>query len=272
MKTRKYLITGFAVVIMAAAVFASANEGAKSESAASARELYRTLPTPTPYPTSLPGFTSQVMEKYARSEVITQTVNGVEMSAANFRLENNALKVEVCFQTPNNNDWFSNASIQIGNEEIPADEMTIFEIAETLGNGQKQIITNQGDPPQLDWRTVPSNGQPDYRCDTLGFRLSSMPLPSDVTLIIKSIVSTPREGDGCAEHREVVQSLLDAKAARIRIDCAQNDFEFGARTRYVIVEKPSSISQDEAMQLISNILRELFTINGPWVFAGTIEQ
>lgn len=271
MKTRKLVVTGFVVTILILAIFINANEGGKIESAASAKDLFRNLPTPTLYPTSLPGISVRALQKYALSEILTVSAGGIEMSAANFRLENNEFKVDLCFQSPNKYDWIHDAFIQIGDEKITPYGGTTFERTETLGNGQKRITTYLGDPPQLEWNIVSSDGLPDYRCDTLAFRLDATPITARVTLQVIKIMTTPNEGEGCAEYRDMVQSILNDRSAGIKVDCSQNNFEFGARTRFLIIEKPSTMSQDEAEQIISDILQEFFTINGPWIFVGTIE-
>ncbi|GER78398.1 MAG: hypothetical protein M5U11_03595 [Anaerolineales bacterium] len=272
MKIQKFMLTGFVITILALVIFASAYDGGKAKSFALAKDLYGDLPTPTLYPTSLPGISARVLQKIASTEIQTVSANGIEMSAANFRLENNEVKVDICFQTPNNNDWISDASLQIGNEKVPAYGGTTFEKMETLEDGQKRITTYLGNPPKLNWSMSPSDGQPDYRCDTLAFRLGDAAFPAQVVLQIRSIVSTPNEGEGCAEYRDMVQSILNARSDGIKVDCSQNDFEFGARTRFTIVEKPVSMSQEQAEQLVSKIFYESFTINGPWIFTQTLNR
>jgi hypothetical protein len=227
---------------------------------------------PAADPSPTPGVATLALQKYAHSEIQTVSTNGIEMSAANFRLENNEIKVDICFQQPNNYDWVSDASIQIRNETIRPYGGSTFERTETLEDGQKRITTYLGNPPQLEWSTMPSDGQPDYRCDTLAFRLGSNPPPKHFTLQVAAIITTPNEGEGCAEYREMVQSLLNARSAEIKVDCSQNDFEFGARTRFIIVDKPASMSQEQAEQFVSNVFLESFTIKGPWIFEGTISQ
>ncbi len=72
------------------------NFGNRSPLLVLAESHNRNLPTPTPYPTAWPGVTSQILGKYAHSEVVTKTVYGVEMSAANYRIENAELKLDFC--------------------------------------------------------------------------------------------------------------------------------------------------------------------------------
>lgn len=234
----------------------------------SAGQLPNNLATPTPYATSIPGISAQVLEKFADTEVTTQMVNGVEMSAANFRSKKNDFYVDVCFQMPDDNDWiYQEVKIQFGNVEIPPYEFTRFESISTLSNGQRVLTTFLGDPPQLVSENIEVKDFPDYRCDTLGFHISAEMIETDVTLYIGSIGSTPREGEGCTATRDKVQSILDANDTEIQIDCVQQ--ESGSTT--FITSKPSAISQEDAEALVSKAFREVFTITGPWIFTASID-
>lgn len=234
----------------------------------SAGQLPNNLATPTPYTTSIPGVSAQILEKFTDTEIMTQQVNGVEMSVANFRSVKNDFYVDVCFQMPDDNDWiYQEVKIQFGNVEIPPYESTRFESISTLPNGQRILTTFLGDPPQLVSENIEAKDLPDYRCDTLGFHIGAEMIEADVTLYIGSIGSTPREGEGCAATRDKVQSILDANDTEIQIDCVQQ--ESGSTT--FITSKPGAISQEDAEALVSKAFREVFTIKGPWIFTGSIK-
>jgi hypothetical protein len=268
MKTKIFFLILLLSTTFLLIFFALSNASRNNSSPAFAEELPKNLPTPTPYATSMPRVSAQVLEKYARSEILTQIVSGVEMSATNFRLEKNNFYVDVCFQTPDDNDWiYQGVKIQIGDVDIPPYEFTRFESVSTFPNGQRVLTTFLGDPPQLVSENIVSNELPDYRCDTLGFHVGAKMFERKVSLYINSIGSTPREGAGCMTTRDKVQSVLDANGTDIKIDCVLQ--ESGSTTS--IASKPDTLSQEDAKLLVAEAFHEIFTIEGPWIFTGSIE-
>lgn len=240
-------------------------------------------PTFNPFPTSTPGVAGRAIQKFARSEILTTSVNGIEMSATNFRLEKNVvneniIKLDLCFQYPDNRGWIiSEGVIWMGDNKFLLDQVAGLELTRTSSNGQKEItifpsaVTSVS---TITWHTVESDGLPDYRCDIVSFRIRGdtrqvFPLP--FKMVIEKIDAFPNEGEGCYEHHETVQAILDSKASGIKIGCekSHNQFTF---SRFVVIEKPATISEEEAKKQISKAYEESYTLNGPWVFEGNINK
>jgi|GEM_PF-2322323 hypothetical protein len=239
----------------------------KHQSVASAQDTYIKFPPPTAYSTSIPNFSALKLQKYVNSEVSTQLINGVEMSAGNFRVENNEFNADICFQVPDSNGWtHQNVVAHFGSSElVPYGGMT-FERVETLPNGERYLETFLGNPPVLEKQNMPIDGSPDYSCDTLKFRLEAIhDIPSNVTLTVYTIGGTPREGQECAAS-ETVQSILDAEGVGIKIGCVKNN----SGTQTEILEKSASMSEEEANRHISDAFQKAFVIEGPWVFQGKV--
>jgi hypothetical protein len=241
---------------------------------ASAQDRYKDLATVTPYAPSVLGVSENALQKYAHSEIITNSAHGIQISVTNFRIDGNAFKADVCFQYPNNGDWaIGEAIIQTQNVEIPFSEGRLMESSRTLSNGDKRLTTfpdtNSVKITMPDSKIV-NDGLPDHRCDALLFRLPPGLMPSRVKLTIKYITASPREGQGCYEYREATQSILKSKGMNIRIDCSQNDPGSSTRTRFIVVEKPNSMSQEEAEKHMRTAYRESYTIQGPWVFESDV--
>lgn len=225
-----------------------------------------------PYPIAVkPGVSVLAIQKFARSEILTTSANGLEMSAANFRVEDNVLKVDVCYQKPNNENWLVfDTAIQVGETKVSVNGASGLEETSSMEDGRRQIYTfaNRADelPGQIQY--VEYDGLPDYRCDTLDFRIGSSLDLSHFELVIKTLMLDRHDGEECTKYRDTVQGILDAKGLGIRMDCVMQ--EYGSFQ--TIAEKPDSMSQEEAEQLVSDAFREAFMINGPWVFTVTIEQ
>jgi len=241
-------------------------------SVVSADSFPRNIPTLTPYPTAvLPGVSVMAIQKFADSGIQTTSANGIEISAANFRVEDKILKVDVCFQKPSNENWLIfDAAIQIGEAKITLDGGSGIEETTTLDNGQRKIFTfaNRTAGISGQEQTVIHDGMPDYRCDTLDFQVDSSLKLSQFDLVINSIMLDRNEGGECTTYRDRVQSILDAQGLGIRIDCVMQDYG----SFQTIAEKPASMSQEEAERLVRNARREAFMLHGPWIFQGTISQ
>ena len=81
-------------------------------------QLLTRLPTLATLPTSMPSVSRDAIQKYAGAEIETQTVNGIEMSASNFRVDGRYLKVNICFVSPNNKEWMvGEGVIRVGEEK-----------------------------------------------------------------------------------------------------------------------------------------------------------
>jgi hypothetical protein len=271
MKAKKLIFLSLAVFSLFLVLFVSINVSRRSPTKVFAGEIPKNLPTPTPYATSLPGLSTQILQKFSQSEVTTQTAQGVEMSATNFRLENNELLVDICYLLPSSADWIiRDAAVQIEGSMIRYHASTAIEISRTLESGMKRVTfypSKSSDRVTQGSKDLESDSLPDYRCDTVSFRLEADLIPSDVTVVIRSIIAPPAEGEECISYRDNVQSILDAENSGIRLDCVKQ--EYGSITS--IAEKSESMSDEEAQSLINEAKRKITTIDGPWIFTGSIE-
>ena len=227
--------------------------------------------TPTPLPTAISGVSATAIQKYANGKVLTQQKFGVDMSSANFRYENNEIKVDVCFQLPNKADWrIWDATLQSGTTNLLLSTIEPLELTETLANGKRQVTTYPKGS-DIAWQEIPHNGQPDYLCETLSFfspALETNLAEIDVTqvnLIIQSIGALPREGEECPFYLDIVQSRLDAKGVGIKLDCISQD----GGSKVIVTQKPANMSQSDAERVISSASDESFIIKGPWIFQAS---
>ncbi len=263
-----FLITSLLTILGMALVFSNSTKNSNSYVAveqANASSLDKKLPTPTPYPTAVAGVTGQAMQKFARSEIVTDLNNGVEISAANWRYENNQITVDVCFHLPDTQDWLiDDAVVQYGDKTALLDTTTLLEQTLTQADGQKLIQTVENG--FLQEQAQKSDGGPDYRCDTLTFITPpNIALPTEMTLEIRAIRSTPKEGEECTKNLDKIQSILNARNTGIKIDCVQQS----GGARLIVAQKPDSMSKQTAEQMISS--DEFYTIKGLWIFDGSIQ-
>lgn len=189
MKTKIMLLALIGIVLFLSA-FALLRNGQESISVVSAQDLYEKSPTITPYSPSVLGVSESAIQKYARSEIVSSSAHGIQISAANFRIDGNKFKADVCFQYPNNGDWtIGEADIQIQDIKIHATEYKSIELTQTV-NGEKKIISfldsSGSEVTMVNLQIINNDGLPDYRCDTLLFRLKPDLLLSHVKLIINS--------------------------------------------------------------------------------------
>lgn len=236
-----------------------------------AENLPRNLPTITPFPTGVPGVSLQAMQKFTHSETSTTRAHNIEMSVANYRVENNLLLVDLCFELPSNDDWIIyDAFIQSGDVKLILGGSKGIEVSQVLNNGQRRITTfaNGATGTPIQEKLVPYDGLPGYRCDTLRFRLVTDLKISHFNLVVKTINFGWTEGKECTTYRDAVQSILDTQNTGVRLDCVKRE----GGSSFSIAEKPSTMTQEEAEKLISDATSKLTTIEGPWVFSGTIEQ
>lgn len=275
MKTKFIVSAISASLILLLASCMSDYDGRNAVPIISSESSYIQLPTATPYPTSTPGVSERAIQKYARSEVLTSSAHGIEISATNFRVDENMIKMDVCYQYPDNKDWtVYNSVLQIQNNSIPLLGSMGIELTETLNPSQKKLTVfptpNSGTYKPF-WQNIASDGSPDYRCDTLSFLLSlNLSFPSHFKLVIKELYAIPNEGEGCYEYREAVQHILDVKDSGIKIDCEKSDYKFSAGSRSIVVKKPDSMEQEEAKREVWHAYQEYHTFIGPWVFEGEL--
>ena len=193
MKAKKLASLSLAGLSLFLVLFVSIYVSKRAPTTVSAGEISKNLPTPTPYATSIPGLSAQILQKISQSKVMTQTAQGVEMSATNFRLENNELLVDVCYLLPSSADWIiRDAAVQIEDNMIRYHASTAIEVSRTLENGMKRVTfypSKSLDGVTQGSKELESDGLPDYRCDTVSFRLEADLIPSDVTVVIRSVIA-----------------------------------------------------------------------------------
>ena len=223
-----------------------------------------TISTPVPDP----GITVQAIQKYAQTEVQTQTNLGIEVSVANYRVQGNEVLVDACYQLPDDLDWtVDKATIVTANSlTLPLSAGSGLEFTKMLDDSRKRITTF-GETSITSEDYHESAEVPNYRCDTLYF--GPIVENADLSLFIltiHSLIAIPREGQECQMFVHQVQPALDAKNTGIQIGCAQE--EGGARI--YVVERPDSMSQEEAEAVVSaNTMPN--TLQGEWVFEGEIK-
>ncbi len=231
-------------------------------------------PTPSANPLSsavpLPSNASTQLDNVpAENQVVTQTVNGVAVSATHFRLETNQLKVNVCFTIHDTADW----SIWKASLAYAVDKQTIetadfggipLELREFPVNGQQRIITFGLDGEKNISMAMAGAEPTGRRCDTLYFEVQPEADLSNLKLTIHALATYPRESEVCGWYLTKVQKMLDAQQAGIKIQCVAHP----TGSRLQIVEKPASMSEAEAENLIYS--EEFFTVPGPWVFQASL--
>ncbi len=84
-------------------------------------------------------------------EALVQTVNGITVSAANFRRVGNRVQADVCLVRPDDGDWLIHR---------PG-------LRYAVGGAEAEISDFSGIPIEV--KSPPVNGQFGYRCDTLSF-------------------------------------------------------------------------------------------------------
>jgi hypothetical protein len=215
---------------------------------------------------------NQERDEFINPEVVNfQEISGIEVVASNYRLENNRLFVDVCFDRPNSADWvIRNASITTGSNTFPLSGSNLIEVREAPINGKQNVSTlNSAYVEKSDGR---NKGR---RCDALYFDINPELDNSVVILNIQSIIANPREGETCTPaYLEKVQKALDAKINGVKIECLSETYADGGGSYGLgIVSKPEAIT-DAAIQEIlmdPSFFESIHGIQGPWTFSGNIE-
>lgn len=223
-------------------------------------------PIPAAQNTSVPSVSRDALLKYASADIETQTVNGIEMSASNFRVEGSFLEVDICVAAPDNREWMvGEGFVQTDSNKILLLGAKNLEMSRNLNNGIGQITIISDGNINIE---KTNHSVPNYRCDTLQFVIGAgaMQFPATVSLTIKNIYAFPQ---GCTTE-EAAQSILDEKDLGIKIACTYTGSDGLYSTEIQVLEKPQSMSEDEARQLIDEARRQAAFIDGPWVFEGTV--
>lgn len=171
---------------------------------------------------------------------LTQKVNGIEVTARNFQRNGMEVVVDLCYPIPDEADWLlADVRLQYGQVSISDYYLELIEIKEML-----------------------SPGEPGYRCDALSFEVPSKADLSKLTLVVESFSAYPREGRECEAY---LNKLADKITDRgIKVKCEYEDWG----PDLLIIDKPESMSQEKAEELIS--LVDFFITRGPWIFDFSI--
>lgn len=220
---------------------------------------------------------ARVLQNYAYTEIQRQTVNGVDMSVANFRYVKDEyfkgkILVDICHLVPGEKEeWYiSEAVVQAGEQKFLQHGAVTLESAQ-VEHGRKRVFRPGAKQPFED---LPADGLPSYHCERVDF----IPYPtlaegvdlSRLTLVVQSLRLSPPmdEEEQCGFYLTELQEALNRDSIGIELGCSEPD-EWGNITP-VLLKKPEGMSNEEAMKLVGAYRDRLWTIEGPWIFTGSI--
>lgn len=161
-----------------------------------------------------------------------------DISATNFRLDEDQVKIDVCFNLPDQQDWMlDRARLQLG-----------------------ALTLDQTGGELLEYEQATSQGKPGRRCDTFYFEAPLNSVVSEAILTIESVSAPPREGQYCEFLLSTVQPFLDQRGAGIKVSCTEQTGYSDAK----VISKPDDMTQAEAEQIAFS--REYYRVDGPWQF------
>jgi hypothetical protein len=209
--------------------------------------------TSTPQPTS----TTQLPPTKSPLTSLTQTINDIAITISNFRLENNQIRMDTCYDLPDNGDWIIwEATLKIG------DTITKNNFGTDLMSLQEAVGTQKG-----------------QRCDTVYFdRMYLSPtadLP-DITFSIDTIAANVEEGGECSpEYLARYQKALDQRDTGLTVECFVEELEGGGGMSGVrVASKPDTMSQEDAEALLNSydLFLDVHGLRGPWVFNFSLSR
>jgi hypothetical protein len=173
----------------------------------------------------------------------SQTVSGFTVNLQRAWRDGKQVYADVCFTLPDASDWtIWNAHFEYGGQKIS-------EFSSTMLSKQEA-----------------AQGQSGQRCDELGFYVPPDADLSSASLTIDSLGAYPSQDEYCSLYMPKIQQALNDRGIAITLNCADVN---GAMTMQ-IAQKPASMSQDEADQMVYS--DEFYTVNGPWTFSVTLPQ
>lgn len=206
---------------------------------------------------------------------LTQKVNGILVTADNFRRENNKLLLDVCYEFPTNLDWtIWDAHLDDGvSGSLAWDKADPIIIRDPPVDGKQkvtpfertQVGVKVGEPR---WEDA-SDTTMGLRCDTLYFDGVSE-VSTHLTFTLDAIAAYPSEGEECdPAYLAKYQAALDARNIGIKVDCRHEEYTSGVE----VLDKPASMSLDEAENILhsNDLFLDLRGIRGPWVFEYEIK-
>ncbi len=200
-----------------------------------------------------------------------QTAKGITVTVANVRREADLLKLDVCFDLPDNDDWtLWNVSLQNGDWTVTDYGTEPIEIRHNSVDGRQSVFTfnEQG---QMQERAEPAtSGQRGRRCDIVYFW--DIPVSADLspyTFTIESISAQPGEGEECSPAvLEKVNAALAARSPGITARCVLEDLGGGGMSGFAVESHPPSMSRAQAETVLQSLdlFVDVFGIRGPWIF------
>jgi hypothetical protein len=172
-----------------------------------------------------------------------QVASGIEVRMERASVEGKNVNADVCFTLPDTSDWgISSASLTYGG-------ILVQEYGTTLVSLQES-----------------ADGVPGLRCDTLTFVVPPDADLSNVTIVIDTIASTPREGEYCSAYMPKIQQALQERGIGITLDCVDVN---GVLTMQ-IMSMPSDMTKEQAEEIVYS--DEFYSVKGPWSFSFNLAQ
>lgn len=266
-KKRIVLVLVMATVLLLIGSVYSANSALAEDANASTPEIPSLIQSTEEFESSE---SAQLLRQYTSNEIQTVSANDVDMSASNFRMEDNKFKFDVCFQMPTKDEWvYLGTYIYFDDGQVAhTNGGTTFSRVSTLGNGQTIFTTFLGNPPVIESKEITADSVPNYRCDTLfsNLNLGKIVPTSKFQVRIDGIMLSTREGEGCLQYGDKVREILKQNEIAVDFTCEQGIYD----SIFVVTQKPDSLTQEEAQNVVSNAYSEILTIQGPWVFSGEL--
>lgn len=178
----------------------------------------------------------------------TQTHQGLTIAMSNYRIVDNQIMAEICFDKPSPEDW------QIY-------EADIIEFNNGLRPPKWSLECYKGMCP-------PAN-EMGMKCDTLSFPIPAAEQIHSFTIRIEDIVAVPTEGKWCEpELIASFQRAIDEIQPGILLDCWRTPGIGGIK----IVGVPEGMSSEEASDIYNNanLLARVRGRKGPWVFRARV--
>lgn len=222
----------------------------------------------TSTPTVEPGTEALVVEVTAIRENNPQHINGIEMTASNFRSEGGTIFVDVCYTIPDNRDWaVKDAVIQLKEKTRKLTGGSLIELVHWPVDGKQKVYDfRKTNPDEIVVDVTASEKNVPHRCDEIYFeKIGSDADLSNISLVVSTIYAHPRETDYCdVNYLANVHQAFAAKNLDIKVQCLSDESIVGLE----IVEIPAGLSMDEAQNALSDedFLIDLHGIRGPWVF------
>jgi hypothetical protein len=221
---------------------------------------------------------------------ISSSANDITFYAGNFRrtvpsfddLKNQTwLSVDLCYDLIDNGDWIIGHTYLVDSRGHSAswagtDAVEIRLPPVLIDGKQKQrVIIHHGQATgDNEYRDAVPNQTTGQRCDTVSYSLSPGFDLTQFTVVVDYVVSPPREGDECSgKVMEKLQEILDQKGTGIVTKLKVDQGEGGGACGVEIIQIPDKMSEEEARSIVfgHGLYLDLYGIQGPWIFEGSIK-